>query len=99
MTEAEPGDDDAMDENMNHATVSVDKQSRMVIPAALRYALSIEPGEELIARVNNGQLVIEKPGAILDRLQTWFATVPAEVSLVDALIAERHQEARRDNAE
>jgi AbrB family looped-hinge helix DNA binding protein len=89
----------ALDKSMNQATVCIDKQGRMVIPAALRHALSIEPGDELIARVKNDQLVIEKAEAILDRLQTWFAAVPEEVSLVDELIAERHQEVLRERAE
>ena len=50
----------------------------------------------MIARVKDGQLVLEKPEQILARLQDTFARVPRDVSLVDELIAERREEARRE---
>ncbi len=71
-------------------------QGRIVIPAHIRRVLGILPGETLIARVKDGQLVLEKPEQILARLQDTFARVPRDVSLVDELIAERREEARRE---
>jgi hypothetical protein len=50
----------------------------------------------LIARVKDGQLVLEKREQILARVQSWFDQVPRDVSLVDELIAERREEARRE---
>ena len=71
-------------------------QGRIVIPARFRAALDICPGEILIARVEDGRLVLEKREQILARVQSWFAQVPQEVSLVDELIAERKEEARKE---
>jgi len=76
--------------------VRVGPQGRIVIPAHIRQALGINPGETLIARVKDGQLVLEKREQILARLQDTFAKVPRDVSLVDELIAERREEARRE---
>lgn len=79
--------------------IRIDRQGRAVIPAALRRSLDLEPGDTLAARVENGQLVLEKPDHVLARLQAEFAAaVPAGVSLVDELIAERRAEAAREEA-
>ena len=71
-------------------------QGRIVIPAAIRYALDILPGELLVARAEDGRLVLEKRDQILARLQDTFSQVSGDVSLVDELIAERREEARRE---
>jgi AbrB family looped-hinge helix DNA binding protein len=78
------------------SSVRVGPQWRIVIPAHIRQALDIHPGEILIARVEDGRLVLETRDQILARLQATFAQVPREVSLVDELIAERREEARRE---
>jgi len=54
------------------------------------------PGETLVARVDDGRLVLETREHILARVRSWFAQVPRDVSLVDELIAERREEARRE---
>ena len=84
------------DKNQKHGYVHVGPQGRIVIPAHIRRALGIRPGETLIARVKDGQLTLEKPEQILARLQNTFAHVPREVSLADELIAESREEARRE---
>ncbi|MBI4236123.1 MAG: AbrB/MazE/SpoVT family DNA-binding domain-containing protein [Chloroflexi bacterium] len=71
-------------------------QGRLVIPATLRHALDLRPGERLIARVEEGRLVLEKPEQILARLKARFASVPRAVSMVDELVAERRAEAQRE---
>ena len=76
--------------------VRVDSQGRVVIPDHIRRAMNIGSGETLIARVRDGQLVLEKPDQILARLKTTFSDVPSEISLVDELIAERREEALRE---
>jgi AbrB family looped-hinge helix DNA binding protein len=81
------------------ARVTVNKQGRVVLPAPLRNALHIKPGEELIARVKDEALVLEKFETVEKRLLSWFSGIPADVSLVDELLAERREEARRDNEE
>ena len=50
----------------------------------------------MVARVDDGRLVLEKREHILARVQSWFAKVPRKVSLADELIAERREEARRE---
>jgi AbrB family looped-hinge helix DNA binding protein len=73
--------------------VTIGPQGRLVIPASLRRRLGIEPGEVLIARAEEDRLVLERRKAILARLRERLRVVPADVSLVDELIAERRKEA------
>ncbi len=79
--------------------VHVGPQGRIVIPAQIREALDICTGQTLIARVEDGRLVLETRDRILERVQSWFADVPRDVSLVDELMAERREEARREAEE
>jgi AbrB family looped-hinge helix DNA binding protein len=76
--------------------VTIGPQGRLVIPASLRRRLGIEPGEVLIARAEEDRLVLERRNAILARLRSRFAEVPAGVSLADELIAERRRESARE---
>jgi AbrB family looped-hinge helix DNA binding protein len=79
------------------AELTVGPQYRVVIPAALRKALGLQPGQVLVGRVEDGRLILERREAILDRLQSCFAgAVPAGISLADELVAERREEARRE---
>ena len=80
-----------------HSEVRVGLQGRLVIPASIRREMEIVPGERLIARIKDGQLVLEKREQVLARLKATFDNVPADVSLVDELIAERREEAQRDS--
>lgn len=75
-------------------------QGRVVIPAELRRTLEIQPGETLMAHVEADRLVIERREQILERLRGELrGTVPAGMSMVDELIAERRAEARREAAD
>jgi AbrB family looped-hinge helix DNA binding protein len=89
-----------MDEKEHlHARVTINKQGRIVIPAPLRHALAIGPGDEIVVRVEGQQLVLETPAAILARIRARFASIPPEVDLVAELLQERREAARRENAE
>lgn len=81
------------------AEVWLGKQGRLVIPAPLRRALGLEPGERLIASVEDGRLILERRREILSRVKARFSQVPAEVGLADELITERRAEARKDDPE
>jgi len=85
---------------MTHATVNVNKQGRLVIPAEMRRELGIEPGASLVAYVERGRLVVEDRKHLLKRLQDEVAwhTEPGTPSMVDHLIAERRMEARAEAA-
>ena len=71
-------------------------QGRLVIPAPIRKALDLEPGDTLTARVEDERLVLETRKHILSRLKARFGKLPPGVSLVDDLVAERGAEARRE---
>ena len=87
----------AMAVDTKTVSVRMGNQGRIVIPAELRQALGIVSGEKLVARVENGRLILETKESITASLQKLFMdAVPAGVSLADELIAERRAEARRE---
>ncbi|MBI4312160.1 MAG: AbrB/MazE/SpoVT family DNA-binding domain-containing protein [Chloroflexi bacterium] len=76
------------------------KQGRLVIPAHLREELGYKEGDKLIARVEDGKLVLETPEHALARIRAYVRShVPPGVSLADELIAERREEARKEAEE
>jgi AbrB family looped-hinge helix DNA binding protein len=79
--------------------VKVGPKGRVVVPASIRRELGIEEGTELMARVEGDGIVLEPRSAAIRRLQALFAHIPRDVSLVDELIAERREEARREELE
>ena len=76
--------------------ITVGPQGRFVIPAKIRKEMGIVAGGTLIARLNAGQLVLEKPETVLARLKTTFSNVSSDISLVDELIADRQDEASQE---
>ena len=56
--------------------VQVGAQGRVVIPAALRKALKMEPGDRLIARMEGGSFVLERRETVMHRLQERFKGFP-----------------------
>jgi AbrB family looped-hinge helix DNA binding protein len=79
--------------------VGVRPQGRVVIPARIRRELSISAGDEFVARVEEGQIILESRGGLLRRLKDRYARVPEGVSLADELVDERRREARREAEE
>ncbi len=67
------------------------------MPVELRRELGVVAGEALVARVQDGRLVIERRADVLVRLQARFAGVPPGVSLVDELLADRRGDLERDD--
>jgi AbrB family looped-hinge helix DNA binding protein len=78
--------------------VSVGRQGRLVIPAALRRSLGLGEGDTLVARKEQGRLVLEKPAAIKQPLLARFTGLPADSQLVDKLLAERRLQAQREGS-
>lgn len=76
--------------------VHLGRQGRLVIPATLRRLLGFEEGDTLIARSEEGRLILEKQETIKRRLKARFSQLPKETSLANELIAERHEEAKRE---
>lgn len=77
--------------------VQVGPQWRLVIPAALRRQLGVKPGDVLVAHLEEGRLILEKPETIKQRLKARFAQLPKGRSLATELLAERRQETKREN--
>jgi len=70
---------------------------RLVIPAEIRRALGLEIGDEVIVRVEDGELRILTRGEAVKRAQDLVRRhVKGNRSLVDELSAERRAEAGRE---
>jgi bifunctional DNA-binding transcriptional regulator/antitoxin component of YhaV-PrlF toxin-antitoxin module len=77
-------------------TVRFGPDGRVLVPVELRRALGAVPGEPLVARVLDRQLVIERRADALHRVQRRFSAIPVEIDLADELIADRRREVERD---
>jgi bifunctional DNA-binding transcriptional regulator/antitoxin component of YhaV-PrlF toxin-antitoxin module len=77
-------------------TVRFGADGRVLVPVELRRELGVQAGEPLVARVDDGRLVIERRTDAVSGLQRRFAGVPAGVSLVDELLADRRGDRERD---
>ena len=71
------------------ATLVLGQQGRLVIPAEMRTALGLAPGDRLHLRVAGKRLVLERQQDAASELRGLAADVPRTRSLVEELIAER----------
>ncbi len=85
-----------MPKSITQTEVQLGPQGRLVIPARLRRSLGFESGDSLIARIEEGRLILEKAETIKRRLKSRFAHLPPTTSLAEELIAERREEAKRE---
>jgi AbrB family looped-hinge helix DNA binding protein len=83
---------------MNRETrLRVNENGRVVIPASFRKALGIKAGDELLLRMEDDELRITTLKKRIERAQRHARKyVKAGVSLVDELIAERREAAKRE---
>lgn len=77
-----------------HATVVMGSQGRLVIPAEVREALGLRPGDQLHLQLSGRRVVIERPADATRALRGFASDVSSSRSLVDELIAERRAAAR-----
>lgn len=71
------------------ATVVLGQQGRLVIPAEVRAALGLTPGDQLHLHVAGSRLTLERPKDAVDELRALAKEVPRSRSFVDELLAER----------
>ncbi|MPZ24221.1 MAG: AbrB/MazE/SpoVT family DNA-binding domain-containing protein [Dehalococcoidia bacterium] len=79
--------------------VRVGPQGRIVIPAHIREAAGIKPGDTLILLEEDGQISLHTDESIWRKIREGVPPVAPGVSVVDELIAERREEARRESME
>ncbi|MCV0396266.1 MAG: AbrB/MazE/SpoVT family DNA-binding domain-containing protein [Rhizobiaceae bacterium] len=82
-----------------YARLKIDSAGRVVIPAEMRAAMMVKPGDTVTAEVKDGEFRITSPAVALKRFQAvgreWRKKNPG-VDLVEDLIADRRAEARRE---
>ena len=75
----------------------VNENGRVVIPASFRKALGIQAGDEVVLRMEDDELRITTMKRRIERAQRRARQyVKPGVSLVDELIAERREAAKRE---
>ena len=75
----------------------INENGRVVIPASFRRALGIRSGDAVVLRIENDELRITSLRQRLAKAQKLVRKhVPRTTSLVDELIAERREAARRE---
>jgi AbrB family looped-hinge helix DNA binding protein len=75
------------------ATLVLGQQGRLVIPAEVRRALGLSPGDHLHLRLMGQSLVLERQHDAAAELQGLASRVPRTRSLVDELLSERRRAA------
>lgn len=78
------------------ATIVLGRQGRVVIPAEIRVALALSPGDVLHLHVADGRLVLTRPADAVAGLRRLGASVPSGRSLVEELLAERRTAAETE---
>ena len=86
--------------NPRSAISKINQNGRIVIPAAIRQEMGLKAGESLLMEVEDGVLRIESYLARVRRIQREIAQFAKPGILAsDELIAERREEARREEEE
>jgi AbrB family looped-hinge helix DNA binding protein len=82
---------------MLQARARLNANGRVVIPAALRKALDLRPGDELILRVEDGELRLSTRRQALARARRMIREyIPSDEDLTQSLIDDRRAEAARE---
>ena len=71
------------------ATLVLGKQGRIVIPASIRTAVGLAPGDRVHLQVTGRRLVLERQQDAVAELRALAAEVPTNRSLVEELLADR----------
>jgi AbrB family looped-hinge helix DNA binding protein len=83
--------------NATENLARINQNGRIVIPASFRRALGIKSGDTIVLRIENDELRMTTLRQRLAKAQRLVRKhVPPTVSLVDELIAERREAAKRE---
>jgi AbrB family looped-hinge helix DNA binding protein len=78
----------------------IDSGGRIVIPAGMRKAMHLQPGDDVqVALVENELRIIGRDAAIARAQALVRNYIPGDVSLSDQLIVERRAAAKREDEE
>lgn len=81
-----------------HFSITLGERGRLVLPAGLRQRLNLQPGDRLIATDDDeGGIRLVSARDLARQLRGLYANLAPERSLVDELIAERREEAKRED--
>jgi AbrB family looped-hinge helix DNA binding protein len=76
--------------------VHLGERGRVVLPAPLRRALSLERGDQLVLELEEGAVRLTPGRTLASRFHGAFRSRYGGRSLADELLAERRQEAARE---
>lgn len=78
--------------------VKLGEGGRLVIPAAMREAIGVKPGDELALEVEDGELKIKSYMAVIREIQARVKELtPPGVDIVEDFLKERREEQRRSD--
>jgi AbrB family looped-hinge helix DNA binding protein len=79
-------------------TIALGERGRLVLPARLRQRLALQPGDRLIVTVDaEGGFRVVSAREQARRLRGLYRDLAPDRSLADELMAERREEARRED--
>jgi AbrB family looped-hinge helix DNA binding protein len=88
--------DDSGLQSVDYTRLKIDSAGRIVIPAEMRAAMLVKPGDAVTAEVVNGEFRIVSPEIVLRQIQALARQHKQPgVDEVDEFIADRREEARR----
>jgi AbrB family looped-hinge helix DNA binding protein len=81
-------------------TVILGESGRIVLPAAIRSAFGLKTGDRLTVAVNGNRIEILSMKMALDEIRASIIAQRGSMKgLLDEFLEERHEEARREQAE
>lgn len=81
---------------MSNVKTRIGEGGRIVIPVEYRRALGLEPGDEVILVLEDGDVRVMTPQRAVQRAQALVRRyIPEELDLVDELLQERRDEVTR----
>jgi AbrB family looped-hinge helix DNA binding protein len=88
--------DDSGLQSVDYTRLKIDSAGRIVIPAEMRAAMLVKPGDTVTAEVVNGEFRMVSPDVVLRQIRALAQQHKKPgVDEVDEFIADRREEARR----